>query len=182
MHVVIVNGTGGSGKDTFVKFCRITRWGCMTKPVHISTVDKVKEMARKMGWAGEKTEKDRAFLSDLKDAWELYNNGPTNYVVDFVDNRAVIGYQLIHGQMVFIDCREPDQIDNLVDIFKGKGYSVTTLLITNCRVPIIESNHADREVLDYPYDYCVSNDFDLDYLKKEAEKFMEWHHAQTKAS
>lgn len=180
MHVVIVNGTGGSGKDTFVKFCRKTKQGESMRLIkHISTVDKVKQIARLyMGYADTKTEKDRKFLSDLKDAWESYNNGPTNYVVYFVDNLAA----LEKDHVVFIDCREPEQIENLVNIFKSKGYLVSTLLITNCRVPIIKSNHADKEVLNYSYDYAVANDFDLDYLEKEASKFMEWIHAQTKTS
>ena len=65
MRVVIVNGTGGSGKDTFVKLCCETKYGVATKPKHISTVDKVKEVALTMGWTGEKTEKDRIFLSNL---------------------------------------------------------------------------------------------------------------------
>lgn len=43
-QIVIINGTGGSGKDTFVEFC--TKYG---KIMNFSSVDKVKEIAKYIG-------------------------------------------------------------------------------------------------------------------------------------
>jgi len=40
-QIIIINGTGGSGKDTFVEFCSE-----FTKVTNISSVDKVKEAAK----------------------------------------------------------------------------------------------------------------------------------------
>ena len=49
-RVVIINGGGGSGKDTFVEFC-----AKHAKVINISSVDKVKEAAKILvGWNGEK--------------------------------------------------------------------------------------------------------------------------------
>ena len=39
--IIIINGTGGSGKDSFVSFC-----GEFVKVLNVSAVDKVKEAAK----------------------------------------------------------------------------------------------------------------------------------------
>jgi len=47
-EIIIINGTGGSGKDTFVNYC-----AQFIKTVNISSVDKVKEAANilvRMEW------------------------------------------------------------------------------------------------------------------------------------
>ena len=68
-----------SGKDTFVSLVR----ECMEERLNqnnlvdnFSSVDKVKEIAKIIGWDGKKTEKDRKFLSDLKLLCTEYNNMP----------------------------------------------------------------------------------------------------------
>ena len=62
-EIVVINGSGGVGKDTFVQFCNE-----YTPIMNISSVDKVKEAAKVLaGWNGEKDEKSRKFLSDLKE-------------------------------------------------------------------------------------------------------------------
>ena len=77
-EVIIINGTGGSGKDTFVKFC-----SKFAKVTNISSVDKVKEAANILvGWNGEKDEKSRKLLVDLKKLSIDYNDAPTNYIKD----------------------------------------------------------------------------------------------------
>ena len=59
--IVIINGTGGSGKDTFIDFVKKH-----AKVVNVSSVDFVKEVATLAGWQGEKSKEARKFLSDLK--------------------------------------------------------------------------------------------------------------------
>ena len=54
-YIVIINGTGGSGKDTFVSF--VSKYN---KVYNFSSIDKVKEIAKEVGWDGGKTEKDRS--------------------------------------------------------------------------------------------------------------------------
>lgn len=74
-QIVIINGTGGSGKDTFVQFC-----SKYNKVMNFSSIDKVKEIARLIGWDGKKTEKDRKFLSDLKKLTTEYNDMAFNSI------------------------------------------------------------------------------------------------------
>ena len=79
---IIINGTGGSGKDTFVEY--VAKY---TKVFNFSSIDVIKEIGSlqvykkiqglewlaEYGWQGKKTEKDRKFLSELKRIWEEYN-------------------------------------------------------------------------------------------------------------
>ena len=53
MHkqVFIINGSGGVGKDTFVEFVSDN-----FSTMNVSSVDKVKEVARVVGWSGGKSE------------------------------------------------------------------------------------------------------------------------------
>lgn len=51
--VYIINGVGGSGKSTFVSI--LSELHPLIK--EISTVDKVKEVAKIAGWNGEKDDK-----------------------------------------------------------------------------------------------------------------------------
>ena len=55
--ILIINGSGGSGKGTFVE--------CLSKYARLeysSIADTAKEIAIKLGWDGSKTDKDRLFL------------------------------------------------------------------------------------------------------------------------
>lgn len=68
-QIFIINGSGGVGKDTFVKFISDELNDIMKKfhtVVNFSSVDKVKDITREIGWNGKKTEKDRKFLLILK--------------------------------------------------------------------------------------------------------------------
>ena len=59
--VIIINGSGGVGKDTLCEFA-MKKYRCM----NTSAITPVKEMAAMAGWRGEKTDAARKFLSDLK--------------------------------------------------------------------------------------------------------------------
>ena len=66
-QVLIINGSGGVGKDTFVNFLNKYK-----KVIHRSIAYPAKEIAKQIGWDGSsKTEKDRKFLSDIKSCIEL---------------------------------------------------------------------------------------------------------------
>ena len=77
-RIVIINGVGGSGKDTFVELC-----AKHANVINISSVDKVKEAAKVLvGWNGEKDEKSRKLLVDLKKISIEYNDYPTAYILE----------------------------------------------------------------------------------------------------
>jgi hypothetical protein len=156
--IIITNGSGGVGKDTFANI--LGKYGSVKK---ISSIDKIKEIARIGGWEGSKTEKDRKFLSDLKLLFSDYNNLPFNEIQKeiksflFKDNEAS---EPSVDEFLLIDIREPDEIDKIVNYFKfynGEYNKIYTILIRTNRVNEIKSNMADANVENYFYDYIIEN-------------------------
>ena len=157
-QVIIINGTGGSGKDTFVEFCSE-----FSKVTNISSVDKVKEAAKVLvGWNGEKDEKSRKLLVDLKRLSIDYNDSPTKYIKEQFDL-----FTKNDSEYLFIHIREIDEIEKI-----KKLLNANTLLITNPRVALITSNDSDGNVYKYNYDWTIENDGTLEDLKQKAREFV----------
>ncbi len=157
--IIIINGSGGVGKDTFVEFCSE-----FAKVKNISSVDKVKEAAEILvGWNGEKDDKSRKLLVDLKQLSIDYNDYPMMYIKneaeDFVANPE--------QQMMFVHIREISEIKKVKEILKAK-----TLLITSSRVEKILTNQSDANVDQYEYDNYIANDGSLDELREKAKQFV----------
>lgn len=157
--IVIINGSGGVGKDEFVNIC-----SKLVKTSNISSIDKVKDAAKIFGWGGGKTEKDRLFLSNLKEVWDKYNGGSMAYIAE-----SICAFVRSEDQLLFIHVREPRNIDAIKLCFECE-----TLLITSNRVNKIQSNMADANVEDYDYDHVIHNDYTLDHLKQSAELFIRY--------
>lgn len=157
--IYILNGVGTSGKGTFVEFV-----GKYIPTHKYSIVDLPKEAAKVLGWSGGKDEKDRRFLSDIMDLSTEYNDSPfrdvLSVVTDFKNN-------LIEDEVLFVDMRDPKDIARAVETFGAE-----TILIRNPNVEKIESNHADRDVENYDYDYIIENDGTLEQLEKVAKYFV----------
>lgn len=169
MRVVVINGRGGSGKDTV---CEIVNKLTFGKTAVVSTNEIVKKLATRMkmvahdvcGWDGEKDSKGRRLLSDLQDAWTRYDNGPLVWATSIVKSYADDDMSI-----VFVHSREPHNIAWLKDALNE--YDVITMLIS--RPGVVEhGNHADDEVECYSYDYYLDNDGTLEDLEKKVEVFM----------
>lgn len=141
-QIIIINGTGGSGKDTFAEFC--SKYG---KVMNFSSIDKVKEIARLIGWDGQKTEKDRKFLSDLKRLTTDYNDMAFNSITE-----AVAQFENSNDEILFIHIREPEEIQRAASVFNAK-----TLLVKRAGLSNIQTNYSDANVDNYPYDYIIEN-------------------------
>lgn len=169
MKIVIINGQPESGKDTFVHFIQ-DKIG--QKCLNISSVDLVKEIATECGWNGEKTPKNRKFLSDLKDLLTEWNDVPMKRVlrdIALFEIEMVEYYGLKSDDLfVFIHVREPQEIARLKE--KLNAY---TLFITRPNHIIELSNHADAEVDNYQYDHYINNCGTLDDLAEMAFDFVE---------
>ena len=158
-NIIIINGTGGAGKDTFVSFCSE-----VTGVLNVSTVDKVKEAAKILvGWNGEKDEVSRKLLVDLKQLSVDYNDAPTKYICSMAEE-----FKDSENNLMFVHIREAVEIEKAKKLLNAK-----TLLITNPRVKLITSNDSDGKVNEYNYDYYIVNDGTLDDLKYKASKFVE---------
>lgn len=171
-HIVIINGTGGSGKDTFVefasKYARVTNFSSidLIKEIGSLNIYKMKvgyEWLAQYGWQGAKTEKDRKFLSELKKLWREYNNLP---LVD--TERAIITFLNSENEIMFIHIREPEEIQKTINII---GDGVTTLLIKREDINNIDSNESDKNVEQYNYDVTILNK-NLGDLEHQAKLFV----------
>lgn len=156
-QVFIINGSGGCGKDTFVSLV-----SDIIYTTNYSSVDKVKEIARIIGWNGGKTERDRKFLSDLKLLCTDYNNMPLNSMKDkykeFLNNDS---------NFLFLHIREPEEIEKAKKVFNAK-----TILIKRDSIGHIISNMADANVFNYDYDVIINNDKGIEELRDKAFHFV----------
>lgn len=158
-EIIIINGSGGVGKDTFVEFCEKY---CKVK--NISSVDKVKEAARVLtGWNGTKDDKSRKLLVDLKQLGIEYNDAPFKYIVESSEE-----FKSSDEDLMFLHIREISEIEKVRIATKAK-----TMLVTNKNVPLITSNESDKNVMNYQYDYYIRNDGTLEDLENTAQKFVE---------
>lgn len=169
MKIVVLNGFPRSGKTTFAKTCQHIRPG---KIHNISIIDAVKTQARSFGWHGDKDEKGRRFLSDLKDAWERYNDGPYDTIkwrIEAIKNLEEMKNQSSDELIIFVDAREPDDIEKFV-----KDYNAFTLLIRRPSTDVSFSNHADSNVLDWGYDMIYDNEGNLEDMEVEARMILNY--------
>ena len=167
MKIVIINGRERSGKDTFVDICSIVNNG---KVISTSMVGGTKELARKIGWDGSKEPRDRKFLSDLKDLLDEYNDYSFRYVEETIDNiHSLLQGETLKNCIFFIMARQPEDIKRLVEKYNAK----TVLIRRDAAEEKEPSNHADRDVFRYEYDYEIKNDGDLIELEDKAIFFVE---------
>lgn len=153
MKIYIVNGKPCSGKSTFEEQV----WLKNTSNVFItSTIDPIKDIARNAGWNGKKDEISRKKLSDLKDFFTDWLDTSFNYINTQAQYcKAREGWQ--KGEMImFVDCREPEEIARLKEELSNQYYVKTLLIKSNHSINA--NNHADQEVENYNYDIIINND------------------------
>ena len=156
-QIVVINGTGGSGKDTFISF--VSKYA---RVKNFSSIDKIKEIAKLMGWSGEKDEKARKFLSELKRISTEYNDLAYTEI-----KKEIAEFQKNNAEILFIHIREIEEIKRVV-----RDFSAKTLLIKRENLANITSNLADALVDNYNYDYLIIND-SLENLNKKAQEFVQ---------
>ena len=166
MKIIVINGQGGVGKDSFVGYC-----GCEEDGIYnLSIIDGIKYAAQQLGWFGGKELKDRKFLSDLKDLAAEYNDFPFQHLIAEISiaEKKYRWYHESHNEFIcFVHARELDDIDRLV-----YDYGARALIV---RSPALEGkygNHADDDVFEVDYNYVVWNTGDLYQLKDTAERFI----------
>ena len=181
VKVVICNGKPGSGKTTVqdiakrLCLCDSTAryWFGNAMPTVIdscSTVDFVKEVATFCGWDGTKTLENRRFLSDLKDLLTNWGDVPGEKIFERVDKLDKLERSQFANWILFVDCREPAEIEKL-----KKRFNATTLLVRRLGDEVVEtSNHADAEVFNYEYDYTIKNYGTLEDLQNEVHYFLKY--------
>lgn len=164
--VIVINGQGGSGKDSV---CRIV--AKRFKVLNISTVDPIKDIAKYAGWGGEKTDVARKMLADLKQVFIAYNDLPLNYVIK-------MQREFLNGdsEIMFVHCREPEEIKKIVD---NSLLKVKTLLIRRHDDAFVHKNKAfgnsaDDDVENYEYDFVYDGNNDsIGELENDFNRFFD---------
>lgn len=155
--VFVINGRGGVGKDTL---CDLAAKAYSVK--NVSSITPIKELAAQVGWQGEKTDRARKFLSDLKALTIAYNDFPTAWAREQYR-------QFLEGdeQIMFVHIREGEEIQKFVS---ATGGAAKTLLIRRAAVHQgAYGNRSDDEAESYQYDYTFDNDLPLE---KAGEAFV----------
>ena len=100
MKVIVISGQAQVGKNTFINFCKEGDYDVYD----FSTIDYVKEAAKQIGWDGEKDNRGRRLLSDLKDCLTRYADIPFKKVVSISDgNSEIISAILQEGMQIQIN-------------------------------------------------------------------------------
>lgn len=187
--VFVINGSGGSGKDTFCsyfkEFYRFDKVHDNFKDGGFHTFDCIytsipaKEFAREMGWKGTKTLADRKYLSDLKDMLDYWNDTTRKYLKEWIFGNY---YNIFKSQystpvpnsfVIFIHAREAKDIDYIVSLCASEEIYYKTILIDKEYKPK-KGNHADDEVDNYKYyNWYIHNYGDLTEFKNTVRKFYE---------
>lgn len=165
-QIFIINGSGGVGKDTFVDLVTIELNDIMKQfhtVTNFSSVDKVKQIAKEIGWNGKKTEKDRKFLSDLKILTSQYCDMPFQSMKEKV-NKFMSDKNSV---FLFLHIREPEEIARAVKAFNAKS-----ILIRRNAVKHITSNMADENVFNYNYDFVIDNNGTIEDFEDKAKEFI----------
>lgn len=168
MNIIIINGYPGSGKTTFQLFCSAMIKNAGYSAYSRSTVDEVKHIASYCGWDGSKTPENRKFLSELKQLLISYNDFCLNDIKGFVEAIRTIEKNN-KNCTIFIDCREKDEIEKLVNAFPHDQVKRVCIIRTVDQSTL--SNHADRDVYEITYDYYINNNESLSHLNEEARLF-----------
>jgi len=158
---IVINGKGGVGKDTL---CDLAAGHFKIK--NVSSITPIKEIAAECGWGGEKTDKARKFLSDLKRLTIDYNDFPTVWAKEQYEE-----FLKSDEEFMFLHIREPEEIEKFV---KASGGEAKTLLIRGGE-RMSKTNYgnvSDDCVEDYSYDYYFTNDKTLEEAERDFVEFL----------
>jgi len=156
--VVIINGSGGVGKNTFVDL--VSKY---IPTVFYDSVKTVKDMATLAGWDGSKSEKDRKFLSDIRDLTSEYSDLSYRKVEEAAQKFYKEDFC---NSVLFVNMRDQTDTDRAV-----KEFGAITLLVRNSNIKRVNSNHADADVEKRDYDCVIENSGTLQELDKVAYGF-----------
>ena len=154
--VIVINGAGGVGKDTLCAFA-----SKHFRVYNISSITPIKDVAKNFGWQGEKTDKARKFLADLKALTVEYNDYPTLWAKE-----RYLEFMTSEDEILFVHIREPIEIKKFVDV--TDGVAKTLLIRGGDRMTKSHyGNAADDMVESYDYDYYFVNDKGFDEAERD---------------
>ena len=173
--VIVINGTGGAGKDTVVRVV-----GNHYSVMNVSSIQPVKDAAIKLGVDPDDFHKDRTrrLLSDIKKLAIEYNNLPTQYLLGKFSQ-----FMQSDKSIMFVHIREPKEIRKFINWanafmqepvyipeMSNEYVRILTLFIKN-RENREYGNDSDDGAAKYEYDYVYDNSGPLETLDEDFMKF-----------
>ena len=176
--LVITNGTGGAGKDTFCQMVKKELEEIGFETWRYSYVDFTRNMLHEFADidTSKKTDKDRKLLAAINRALEEYDDIPFKDCCDLI-NDFLLSFQNRYEPMtdtyekndtdfIFLDVRSPE----IINRFKKKYKNVYTVLVDNGK--LTDSTPEDLNVKNYDYDYMINNTGTLCDLEQQAHDFV----------
>lgn len=162
MHklVIVINGSAGVGKDTI---CETV--GKYYRVMNVSSIDPIKKIASDNGWNGDKNEKSRKFLAELKQLFVDFNDLPQKYLTERYQ-------EFLRGdrEILFVHIREPEEIAKFKNSVKEN--CVTLLVRGREDAKKAWNNAADDEVENYKYDHYYVNCHSLEEMESDFLEFL----------
>lgn len=160
--IIIINGAGGSGKDTI---CDIV--GHYYKTKNVSSVDPIKSICFWGGYSSsDKSPKGRKLISDVKKAFVEYNDLPTQYLLENYED-----FIMDENEILFLHIREPSEIEKFKQQLNSPIKCFTLLVQSKRTDNIFYNNTSDDDVQNYSYDFTYHNDVELPNLEENFMKF-----------
>lgn len=176
--LVITNGTGGAGKDTFCQMVKKELEEIGFETWRYSYVDFTRNMLHEFADidTSKKTDKDRKLLAAINRALEEYDDIPFKDCCDLI-NDFLLSFQNRYEPMtdtyekndtdfIFLDVRSPE----IINRFKEKYKNVYTVLVDNGK--LTDATPEDLNVKNYDYDYTIDNTGTLCDLEQQAHDFV----------
>lgn len=152
--IFILNGIGGSGKDTLVK--EAFKSGLFRNINNFSNSDFSKTiMKQHFGWDGvTKDDKTRRVLAALTDLGNIYGDIPYQHILELCKKHNK------PGSVTFVHIRQIDQIDMIKEAFPGR---VKTVLITRINTDGTKYLACKQQGIPYTdtYDYVEGYCYDM---------------------
>lgn len=169
MHIYTLSGKPQSGKSLLAQqVCRLV----YPYGFELSTIDLVKDLARRAGWNGEKTPEARKGLSQMKDILTVWLDAPVKDIdrtIRLTMNDFESRGADIDNLVFFINVREPYEIARLAEKYGARTIRLKRDAVDN----LPTSNHSDAEVDFYNYDIVIENNGTLEDLAYRALKFVQ---------
>ena len=161
MLIVIINGKGGCGKDSLIRYA-INFFGDDHKIWNKSSIEPIKEIAKNSGcWNGGKSDLDRKLLSDLKTAFTEYCDLPNTYLLECVSEAEQNDVDIM-----FVHIREGSEIEKFKKTVPNRHIVKTMLVHREVHEGKLYGNPADDLVEKYDYDCVFENDEPLELSGK----------------
>ncbi len=159
---VVINGKGGVGKDTLCEAAAVSY-----KTMNISSITPIKQIASENGWNGEKDNRSRKFLSDLKRLFTEYNDLPNSYLLAMHEK-----FLNSDADVLFVHIREVEEIRKFCDSVKDKVYTLLVLRHTEDMPKEAYGNASDDEVENMTYDIIFDNSQPIEQTAPEFVKLI----------